>query len=139
MGHIITTIELVNAADLTASESGYIDESDVRRYSMEALVDTGSVMLALPQDVVEHLGLKERRKVAVTYADNRKEQRSIAGPLLVKVTGREMFTECVVVPPTSEALIGQIILEELDLIADCQKQALYPRPESPIYPLLNLK
>lgn len=139
MGTITATIELINAADLTAAEDGYIADSDIRHHTMEGLVDTGSVMLALPQDVVEHLGLRERRKVAVTYANDQKEQRSIAGPVLIKIAGREMFTECIVIPPTSEALIGQVILEELDLIADCQKQALYPRPESPIYPLLNLK
>jgi hypothetical protein len=50
-----------------------------------------------------------------------------------------MNTDCVVGPPLSEALIGQVILEELDLIPDCQKQILTPRPESPIYPLLKMK
>jgi len=50
-----------------------------------------------------------------------------------------MNTDCIVGPPESEALIGQIILEELDLIPDCQKQTLTPRPESPIYPSLKMK
>lgn len=50
-----------------------------------------------------------------------------------------MITEYIVSPPLSEALIGQVILEELDLIPDCQKQTLSPRPESPILPSLKMK
>jgi len=50
-----------------------------------------------------------------------------------------MTTECIVGPPLSEPLLGQIVLERLDLLADCQNQRLTPRPESPYYPLLKLK
>jgi hypothetical protein len=50
-----------------------------------------------------------------------------------------MNTDCVVGPPLSEPLIGQVIVEELDLVLDCQSQTLSPRPESPIYPSLKMK
>ena len=40
---------------------------------------------------------------------------------------------------SSEALIGRIILAALDLIADCTKRTLTPRPESPGHPLLKFK
>jgi len=96
-------------------------------------------MLVLPQDVVEKLGLRIRRTVIVAYADERKEERSIAGAVTLTIGDRSMITECVVGPPLSEALIGQVVLEELDLLADCQRQMLSPRPESSIYPLLKLK
>ena len=48
-----------------------------------------------------------------------------------------MSTDCVVGPPLSEPLIGQIVLEALDLIADCTNRTLTPR--YPDYPLLKLK
>ena len=35
----------------------------------------------LPQNVVERLGVRTRRTAIVTYADERKEERPIAGPL----------------------------------------------------------
>ena len=38
----------------------------------------------------------------------------------------------------SEPLVGQIVLEALDLIADCATQTLHPRPESPDRPLLKV-
>ena len=49
-----------------------------------------------------------------------------------------MTTDCIVGPPMSEPLVGQIVLEALDLIADWATQTLTPRPESPDRPLLKV-
>ncbi len=115
------------------------NEEEIRTYEMDAVVDTGAVMLILPQDVIEELGLKVLRTVVVTYADERKEERPVAGTVTITIGKRFMNTDCIVGPPASEALIGKVILEELDLIPDCQKQTLSPRPESLIYPSLKMK
>ncbi|MFH1563532.1 MAG: aspartyl protease family protein [Nitrospirota bacterium] len=139
MGEIKVKVELENFVDRYLYLEKKLQENEIRKYDTEAIVDTGAVMLALPQDVVEKLGLKILRKVIVSYADERKDERPVAGPVSIKIGNRFMITECVVMPPLSEALIGQVILEELDLIPDCQKQTLTPRPESPIYPSLKLK
>ena len=96
-------------------------------------------MLVLPQNVVERLGVSIRRTVVVSYADERKEERPVAGPLTIRIGNRFMSTDCVVGPPLSEPLVGQIVMEALDLIADCTNHTLTPRPESPDYPLLKLK
>ena len=69
----------------------------------------------------------------------RQEERPVAGPLTIRIGNRFMSTDCIVGPPLSEPLIGQIVLEALDLIADCTNRTLTPRPESPDYPLLKLK
>ena len=42
-------------------------------------------------------------------------------------------------PPLSEPLVGQIVLERLDLIANCANGTLALCPESPDLPLLKLK
>lgn len=135
MGEIAVNITLENAGDRVVFERGYGEESAIRRSSIDAIVDTGAVMLMLPQNVVERLGLETRRTVIVSYAD----ERPVAGPLTIRIGDRFMSTDCIVGPPLSEALIGQIILEELDLLADCTNHVLIPRPESPDYPLLKLK
>jgi hypothetical protein len=88
---------------------------------------------------VEALGLRILRKTIVTYADERKEQRNVAGVVSVRVAGRNVETNCVVGPPGSEPLLGQIVLEEADLLIDCANQRLIPRPESPYLPTLKLK
>ena len=139
MGGIVVETELENLLDRGYFERGQGEESDIRRTTVSAVVDTGAVMLMLPQNVVERLGLDTRRTVIVTYADERKEERPVAGPVTVSLCGRFMSIDCVVGPPLSEPLIGQVVLESLDLIADCRNQTLAPRPESPDYPLLKLK
>ena len=106
---------------------------------MPAVVDTGAVLMGLPENVVQELGLGELEAATVVYADDRRGTRMVAGPVTVRIEGRTMITECAVLPPDSEALVGQIILERLDLIADCQEQRLRPRPESPLRPMLSLK
>ena len=139
MGEIKVKIDLENFGDRYLFIKNKIKEDEIRKYQIDGMVDTGAVMLVLPQDVVDKLGLEILRKVIVTYADERKEERPVAGTVTIKIGDRFMNSDCVVGPPLSEALIGQIILEELDLIADCQSQTLVTRPESPIYPSLKLK
>ena len=139
MGEIVVDAELENPMDRGYFERGHGEESDIRRTSVKAVVDTGAVMLMLPQNVVERLGINIRRTVVVTSADERKEELPVAGPVTVRLCNRFMSIDCVVGPPLSEPLIGQVILESLDLIADCRNQTLAPRPESPDYPLLKMK
>lgn len=139
MGEIRAKVTLENYGDRHLFTKGYIKVSDVRRCEVDALVDTGTVMLMLPQDLVEALGLTIIKTVIVRYADERKEERSVAGVLSIQIGDRKMNTDCIVGPPTSEALIGQIILEVLDLIPDPMEQKLSVRPESPYLPLLKLK
>ena len=52
---------------------------------------------------------------------------------------RGMNADCIVGPPLSEPLIGQIVREALGLVADCRSHMLGPRPESPDRPLLKMK
>ena len=140
MGEIKIKIDVENAAYRMMVRKGTAPkENEMVQHTMDALVDTGCVMLVLPQDVVEKLDLDIVRKVVVIYADERKEERDVAGPITLHIGNRSITDIGVVGPPLSEPLIGQIILEELDLIADCQEGVLRVRPESPIYPCLKMK
>lgn len=139
MGEIVASVELENTADRNIASEGLRDESTIRRTTVDGVVDTGAVMLVLPENVVGRLGLKTQRQVVVSYADERKETRPVAGPVTIRIGNRFMISECVVGPPLSEPLIGQIVLEALDLVADCTNRTVAPRPESPDSPLLKLK
>ena len=139
MGEIVASMKLENTGDRDNASEGLRDESTVRRATVDGVVDTGAVMLVLPEDVVGRLGLRTRGKVVVTYADERRELRQVAGPVTVHIGDRGMNADCIVGPPLSEPLIGQVVLESLDLVADCANRTLGPRPESPDYPLLKLK
>ena len=139
MGKIVATVKLTNAFDKLAFEEGKKAEDTIRSYTMEMLADTGSVLLALPEDVVEHLGLKERTRMTFVLADERRQTMPIAGPLFVEILGREMVTDCVVLAPATPPLLGLIVLERLDLIPDPLNQTLTVHPESPLRPMLDLK
>ena len=136
MGEISVDFELENPVDHGIFERGLGDESGVRRTRVQGIVDTGAMMLVLPQNIVEQLGLRVQDTVVVTYADNRKEERPVAGPVTVRICGRSTRTDCVVGPPSGEVLIGQIILRVLDLIADCANRTLTARV--PDYPVLRI-
>ncbi len=138
MGEIVVDIELENPRDRALFEEGHRREEDIRRVTVRAVADTGAVMLALPEDTVNRLGIRVVGSAAFTYADGQQRQRPIAGPLTVRIGDRWTSTECVVVPAGADALVGQIVMERLDLVADCVRQTLGPRPESPDRPLLRL-
>ena len=68
MGEIVANIELENPGGRALFERGDDQESDIRRASVEALADTGTVMPVLPRYVVDRVGADIRRTAIVTYA-----------------------------------------------------------------------
>jgi predicted aspartyl protease len=96
-------------------------------------------MLLLPQDVVEALGLTLDGKIIVTLADDSKIELSRARHLSLSLSGRQMDTDCLVGPPRCEPMLGQLVLERLDLVVDPTRKSVSPRPESPFLPSLKLK
>jgi len=139
MGEIRAKVRLENHEDRTLFKSGHLLEKDIRVQEIEAVVDTGAVMTLLPQDLVEALGLEIIDKTIVTLADESRIELNCAGTLTLTVAGRGMKTDCLVGPPGCEALVGQLVMERLDLIADPGKRTLTVRPESPFLPTLKLK
>ena len=109
---------------------GLVSGEPVRSQRVDVVVDSGAVMLVLPQDLVEALGLRTLRKAIVAYADERKVEVDVAGVVSVRVAGRSVETNCLVGPPGSEALLGQVVLEQADLLIDCANQQLVTRPGS---------
>ena len=126
-----------NTVDRANASRGMVEESRVRRASIEGIVDPGAVMLMMPQNLVERLGLETCQTVIVSDADERKEERLVAGPVTVRIGDRITQTQCVIGPPLSEVLIGQLVLEAVDMVADCTNRTLTPR--TPDYPLLKMK
>ena len=139
MGEVKVEVKLENTTDRELVLRGLLTEDQVRAFSVQVIADTGAVMLVLPQDEVEALGLREIRKAVVRYADERKEERPVAGPVTVRVDGRAATVDCIVGPPNSEPLLGHVVLEIMDLLVDPLQQKLVPRPESPFLPELKLK
>ena len=101
MGEIAVDVALENAIDRELQRRGHLPDRQVRRLTIKALVDTSAVMLVLPQDMVDKLGLETHRIAIVRYADERTEERPIAEIVTLAIGDRAMTTECIVGPPLS--------------------------------------
>ncbi len=57
--------------------------------------------------------------------------------MIVECEGRKTIDEALVTG--DEVLIGQVILEKLDLLVDCRNQRLMPNPANPDYPVTYIR
>ena len=137
MGEVRVKAKLTNAVDEALFRRGDLRAEQVRTYEADALVDTGAVRAILPQHVVDRLGLAIRGQRVAEYADGRKDMVSITGPLVIELEGRDTLEEALVLG--DEVLIGQTVLEKLDLFVDCQRQRLVPNPAHPDQPVTKVK
>ena len=140
MRDVYVEVELTNYQDQVLVEHGYRDASSIRKERVRLWAEPGSTLLALPQELVERLGLCiTDQKVILTYADEWKAERPVARGVTVGVGDRSMLTECLVGPSRSDPWLGQIILERLDLFVNYAEGTLVPRPESPSLPLFAVE
>jgi clan AA aspartic protease len=111
----------------------------VKPLEVDALVDTGAVMPLLGKDIIDKLEVQVTRRAVVTLANDTSQEMDVAGPISIEIGERKSFFECLVGPLLVEPLMGQVVLEVLDLIVDPAKHTLSPRPESPAFPSYKLK
>jgi len=138
MGKVMNKIKLTNNTDHDNSLQGELAVEAVRTIEIEALVDTGATQLAIPADVVRYLGLP------ISGVRRARDARGITielpwvGGLRIEILGREMTCDALVLPEGATPLIGQIPLEQLDLIVDPKTREARVNPASPDMPLLDL-
>jgi clan AA aspartic protease len=126
VGKVIERIKLTNIFDPAKS------------VETEAVIDSGATMLALPQNIVDQLALQKRRAVKVRYANNHTDEKSIYGVVEVDLMGRNGVFEVLAEPAGATPLVGQVILEVLDLLIDAKSKKLIPNPSSPEMPMVEL-
>ncbi len=138
MGRVVTRITLQNYDDWRAAQQGQIVPEQVRTVEVEGLVDTGATLLVIPRTIADQLGVSEVRRVTVRYADQRTAEKPVVGPLRVTVCNRTALLEAVVEEQLTEPLVGQVVLESLDLVVNPRELTLMPNPRSPDLPMLDL-
>ena len=127
MGRFSVEVELANDEDLVRAKAGLISADQVRRARVRGVVDSGATRLVIPESVAQQLGLETSGSVQVRYADGRTANRQIAQRVHLSYGGRESIFNAVVEPGRESALIGAIVLEDLDFLVDCTAQRLVPR------------
>ncbi len=137
MGEIRVKVILTNSADEMAHRRRKLKKSAIRQYEADAMVDTGAVRSVIPAHVMQALGVLSRGNRVAEYADGRKESVAITEPIIFDVMGRDTLEEALVLG--DEVLIGQTVLEKLDLLADCANRRLIPNPAHPDQPVSKVK
>ena len=137
MGEVRTKVKLSNSYDESRRQRGEITKDEVRRYEADALVDTGAVSSVIPANVVKMLGLLSRGQRVAEYADGRKDIVEITEPIIFNIIGRETEEGAMVLG--DEVIIGQTVLEVIDMMVDCVNQKLIPNPAHPDQPVVKIK
>lgn len=127
VGRFSVEFEVANHEDVVQAKKGYLPPDQSRRARISGIVDTGAARLAVPASLVTALGFPEVGQVTAKFADGRREAKTVVGDVQLEIQGRSSVFTAVVEPGRSDALIGAIVLEELDFLPDCTRQALLPR------------
>jgi len=137
MGEVRAKATITNALDEALARRGQIPSNEIRRYEADALVDTGAVRSVIPSYVAQRLGLASRGQRVVEYADGRKEAVDVTEPVVISILERDTLEEALVLG--DEVLIGQTVLEKLDIVVDCNTRRVMPNPAHPDQPVTKVK
>jgi len=139
MGKVIAKVELTNVVDLALAERGVIEPQEVRRCEVEALADSGASLMCLPEDIVERLGLQQFSSKMATLATGEPRSLPIARTVRIQIGDQEADQDCMVLPRGAQPLVGQLVLQEMDLVVDLSRDRLapgHPDEELPVVDLL---
>jgi clan AA aspartic protease len=137
MGKVMSKVKLTNAHDAESARRGTLHPDQVRTLEMEGLVDTGATLLMIPEEAAAALELPEVGKRPIRLADGRIRSFPVVGSLRVEILGRDMACDAVVTPLGTTILIGQIVLETLDLVVDPKSRNVLVNPEHPDGPMAD--
>ena len=102
---------------------------DVQPVQADALVDTGSIYLVIPEHVQLQLQLEKQGTKEVTLADGSRRLIPYVGPIETRFKNRVAYVGAVVMG--DEVLLGAIPMEDMDLVLLPQKRLADVNPQSP--------
>lgn len=132
MGRVVVTFELMNYYDVQQAERGQLLPEKIRRVALQGVVDSGASRLVLPKGVVDLPGLPVARQATVHHGDRSSQKRDMVNDAFVQLLGRGSVFNAIVEPNHTDALLGAIVMGDLDLIIDCGKNELVPRDPTTI-------
>jgi clan AA aspartic protease len=122
MGEVHTEITLVNVGDQSAADRGFIPQDQVRKITVNALVDTGAWTLVINEGIRQKLGLNVKKISETTVAGGAKIPSRITEYVEILWKDRNTSCEAVVLSDEDEVLLGAYPLEGMDLMVHPQRQ-----------------
>jgi len=131
MGLVYADIELSRGADFVLVQEGYLDENQVRKVYVRAMVDSGATMLAVPEYFKKQLDLRLVREIEAELADGSSSTFEVVAPVGVRFENRNVLVEALVVLNSTQVLLGAIPMKGMDVLIDPKREQLIINPESP--------
>ncbi len=107
-------------------------EPNLESINASALVDTGALMLCIPEHIKVQLNLEEAEKREVTTADGKRHLVSYVGPVQIRFQNRSCYVGALVLG--DQVLLGAMPMEDMDLVISPSSRTVTVNPESPNYP-----
>ena len=117
MGLVTSTILLRNARVPTLA------------LQVDALADTGTMHMCIPQRVCDRLRLEKLTDKEVTLADGSRKLVPYVGPIEIRFKNRAGFGGALVMG--DQVLLGVIAMEDMDLVVIPKTRELDVNPRSP--------
>lgn len=136
MGLVYAELTLFNAMDTALHRKQRISENEVRKMEVNALVDSGAYMLAIPEKVRLQLGLDIVGYELAELANGTQERVGISEPIEVHFQNRRATVDALITG--NEVLLGAIPMEAMDVIIHPKLQKLVVNPEHPNTPVFKL-
>jgi clan AA aspartic protease len=131
MGLVYADIDLISADDLALHRRGFMSEEDIKRVRVRALVDSGSYMLVVNEQIKQQLDLPILGETVGRLADESEVRAQIVGPVEVRFENRRATVDAIMFHGVVEPLLGAIPMEDMDVVIDPKQQRLIVNPESP--------
>lgn len=131
MGSVHAAIELITHADQIRVDDGRLAPGAVRRTTVEVLADSGATVLVIPESLRQELGLATIGRRVEGVADGSVLECDLVGPVEIRFGDRNTVGNAVSMPNATQILLGQVQMEEMDLVIDPLAQKLIPNPASP--------
>lgn len=139
MGLVYAEIELINGDDLAMVRRNIISEEEVKRMKVNALVDTGSIMLCINENIQEQLQLPVVETRKAQMANGNIVEYEVVAPVELRFKNRRTSCQAIVLPGSSEVLLGAIPLEDMDVLIHPQRQELIVNPDHPYFAQMKIK
>ena len=112
-------------------------QPEIQPLECEALVDTGSVYLIIPDHVRLQLMLEARDEKEITLADGSKRLVPYVGPIETRFKNRLAFVGAIVMG--DEVVLGAIPMEDMDLVAMPNTRRIDVNPSNPNFAAAKAK
>jgi clan AA aspartic protease len=110
---------------------------ELKTLRVNALADTGALMLCIPERTALQLDLQTESQREVTVADGHSMNVPYVGPLKVTFENRLCFVGALVMG--DEILLGAVPMEDMDLLLSPSWQTVVVNPNSPNIPHARIK